>query len=69
MNDLVENLLGLKKLSLEIIGPSQEVVDTVNIGTMGIGFDVFLELILRKIIQFIVKGTDGNGQKLLLGCR
>jgi len=50
MDDLVENLLGLKKLSLEIIRPSQEVVDPVNIGAPGIGFNVFLELILRKTI-------------------
>jgi len=61
MNDLMENLLGLKKLSLEIIGSSQEIVDPINIGALGIGFDVFFELIFRKIIQFIVKGTDGNG--------
>ena len=67
MDDLLKNLLRLKNLSLEIIRPSQEVVDPVNIGAMGIGFDVFLELILRKTIEFIVKGTDGNGEKPLSG--
>jgi hypothetical protein len=36
---------------------------------MGVGFDVLLELLLRKTVQFIVKSTDGNGQKLLSGCR
>ena len=60
-NDLQENLLGFKDLSLEIIGPSQEVVNPVNVGATGIGFDVCLELILRKTIKFIVKGADGNG--------
>ena len=66
-DDLLENLLGLENLSLEIIGPSQEVVDLFNIGAMGVGFDVCLELILRKTLEFIVKGTDGNGQKPLSG--
>ena len=65
VDDLLKNLLGLENLSLEIIGPSQEVVDPVNIGAMWIEFDVCLELILRKTVEFIVKGTDGNGQKLL----
>ena len=67
MDNLLENPLSLKNLSLEIIGPSEQVVDPVNIGAMGIGFDVFLELILRKTIEFIVKGTDGYGQKPLSG--
>ena len=69
MDDLLKNLLGLENLPLEIIGPSQEIGDPVNIGATGVGFDVCLELILRKTIEFIVKGANGNGQKLLLGCR
>jgi hypothetical protein len=68
-DDLLENLLGLHKFSLEIIGPSEKIVNLVNIGAMGVGFDVLLELLLRKTVQFIVKSTDGNGQKLLSGCR
>ncbi len=65
IDDLLKNLLGLENFSLEIIRPSQEVVDLFNIGAMGVGFDVCLELILRKAVEFIVKGTDGNGQELL----
>jgi hypothetical protein len=61
MDDFVENLLGLEELSLEITGPSQEVVNPVDIGAMGIGCDILLELILRKTVQFIVEGADGNG--------
>ncbi len=61
MDDFVENLLSLEELSLEITGPSQEVVNPVGIGTMGIECDILLESILRKAVQFVVEGADGNG--------
>lgn len=61
MDDFVENLLGLEELSLKITGPSQEVVNPVGIGAIGIGCDILLELIFRKTVQFVVEGADGNG--------
>jgi hypothetical protein len=67
MDDLMESPLGLRELSLEIIGSPQEVVHPIYVRAMGIEFTVLLKLILSKAVQLIVEGTNGSGQKLFWG--